>query len=404
MGIPADLVFPAEDRETLQEIASWDGFRPAAFASSDFPVDVVRLDGSSSPPIVVSRSKRAETLKALPATLRLRAQAAFDRAASKPERLRLARAKSLDLSCGPAIMGVVNVTPDSFSDGGLAFDPVRATERALALFEDGAAIVDVGGESTRPSSYGPAEEIPAREEIRRVVPVVEAVRRISNRPLSVDTRKAAVARAALDAGADLVNDVSALRFDPDMPRACAEAGAGLLLMHMKGRDARSMQDDVSYAHPIADIARELARAADAALSAGVRADAIAVDPGLGFGKSPEGNLVLLRHLAALKSLGFPVAVGASRKGFVRRFSGVGDNAPCPERVAGSLACLAAAFAARASVVRVHDVADSARFLRMLRAIETSSFADASSSARASKDKSEKEPAPQTHDAAGPSGR
>jgi dihydropteroate synthase len=370
VSVSADLIFPAEDRETLQEIASWDGFRPAAFSCSDFPVDVVRLDGSPSPPIVVARSKRAETLKALPATLRIRAQAAFDRAASKPERLRIARAKSLDLSCGPAIMGVVNVTPDSFSDGGLAFDPVRATERALALFEDGAAIVDVGGESTRPRSYGAAEEVPTEEEIRRVVPVVGAVRRMTDRPLSVDTRKAAVARAALDAGADLVNDVSALGFDPEMARACAEAGAGLILMHMRGRDPRTMQNDVSYAHPVADIARDLARAAAAASAAGLPEDAIAVDPGLGFGKSPEGNLVLLRHLAALKSLGLPVAIGASRKSFVRRFSGVGDGAPCPERVAGSLACLAAAFSAGAAIVRVHDVADSARFLRMLRAIRT----------------------------------
>jgi dihydropteroate synthase len=370
VSVAADLIFPAENAAALAEIASWDGFRPATFAASDFPVDVVRLDGSPSPPIVISRSKRAETLKALPATLRARGEAAFDRAARKPGRLPLGGGKGLDLSQGPAIMGVVNVTPDSFSDGGLTCDAVRATERVLALFEEGAAIVDVGGESTRPSSYGAAEEIPADEEIRRVVPVVEAVRKITDRPLSIDTRKAAVARAALAAGADLVNDVSALRFDPDMARACAEAGAGLVVMHMKGSDPRTMQDDVSYAHPVADIARELARSVSQALAAGVPADAIAVDPGLGFGKSPEGNLVLLRHLAALRSLGFLVAVGASRKGFVRRFSGVADDAPNPERVAGSLACLAAAAAAGAALVRVHDVADSARFLRMLRAIAT----------------------------------
>jgi dihydropteroate synthase len=377
--IPADLLFPADGREALAEILSWDGVRLASLAVSDFPVDVVRLDGSSSPPIVVSRSKRAETLKALPASLRNRAQAAFERAARRPRRLELAHRRSLDLSSGPAIMGVVNVTPDSFSDGGQTFDAVLATERALALFEDGAAIVDVGGESTRPASYGAAREVPAEEEIRRVVPVIEAVRKNTDRPLSVDTRKAAVARAALEAGADLVNDVSALRFDPEMARACAQSGAGLVLMHMKGRDPRTMQDDVSYAHPVADIAGELAFAAAAALEAGVPADAIAVDPGLGFGKSPEGNLILLRHLAALKSLGFPVAIGASRKAFVRRFSGVANDAPSPERLAGSLACLAAASSAGAALVRVHDVADSARFLRMLRAIT----APASSHAQAS---------------------
>ena len=370
MQVPADLIFPAENAAALAEIASWDAFRPATFAASEFPVDVVRLEGSSSPPLFVSRAKRAQTLKALPATLRARTQAAFDRASRRIDRLLLPNGKSLDLSQGPAIMGVVNVTPDSFSDGGLAFDARRAADRVLLLFDEGASIVDVGGESTRPSSYGAAEEIPAGEEIRRVVPVIEAVRKATDRPLSIDTRKAIVARAALDAGADLVNDVSALQFDPDMARSCAEAGAGIVLMHMKGRDPRAMQADVSYAHPVADIARLLADSAVQALEAGVAADAIALDPGLGFGKSPEGNLILLRHLAALRSLGFPLAVGASRKSFVRRFSGVADDAPNPERVAGSLACVAAAAAGGAALVRVHDVAESVRFLRMLRAIET----------------------------------
>ncbi len=370
MSISADLVFAASDRNTLLEICSWDGFRPATFAASEFPVDVVRLEGSSSPPLVVSRARRAETLKALPATLRSRAQAAFDRSARKPARLRLAHGKSLDLTEAPAIMGVVNVTPDSFSDGGLAFDAGRAAEEALKQFEDGAAIVDVGGESTRPSSYGEAQEVPADEETRRVVPAIAAIRRQTDRPLSVDTRKASVARAAMDAGADCVNDVSALRFDPGMAGVCAETGAGLVLMHMKGRDPRSMQDDVSYAHPVADVAEHLARAAAAAVGAGVAPEAIAIDPGLGFGKSLEGNLILLRHLGALCSLSFPVAVGASRKAFVRRSSGVPDDAGNPDRLAGSLACLAAAAAAGAALVRVHDVADSSRFLRMLRAIET----------------------------------
>lgn len=374
MTVSADLVFAASDAASLKEIASWDGFRPATFAASEFPVDVVRLEGSASPPLVVSRAKRAETLKALPATLRSRAQAAFERSARRAERLRLGNGKSLDLSEAPAIMGVVNVTPDSFSDGGLAFDTQRAAERALALFAEGAAMVDVGGESTRPSSYGAAQEIPSDEEIRRVVPVIAAIRRHTDGPISVDTRKASVARASIDAGADCVNDVSALRFDPEMARVCAEAGAGLVLMHMKGRDPRTMQDDVSYAHPVADVAEHLARAAVLALEAGVASDSIAVDPGLGFGKSLEGNLLLLRHLGSLCSLGFPVAAGASRKAFVRRGSGVPDDALNPERLAGSLACLAAAAAAGAALVRVHDVADSARFLRMLRAIATSSLA------------------------------
>ncbi|MGH9364697.1 MAG: dihydropteroate synthase [Thermoanaerobaculia bacterium] len=372
MTVSADLVLAANSASELLEIASWDGFRPATLSASEFPVDVVRLEGSPSPPIVLSRSKRAESLKALPATLRHRAQSAFERVARDHGSLTLARGRSLDLSHGPAVMGVLNVTPDSFSDGGAYFDTGRAVARALEMFEQGAAIVDVGGESTRPSSYGEARELAAEEEIRRVVPVIEGIRRATSLPLSVDTRRAAVAGAAVAAGADLVNDVSALHYDPAMARVVAQAGAGVLLMHMKGNDPRRMQDDVSYAHPIGDIAALLAQAAGRALESGIAVSAIAVDPGLGFGKSHEGNLLLLRHLAALRTLGFPVAVGASRKAFVRRFSGIADDAPPAERLPGSLASLAASVEARTAIVRVHDVADSTRFLRMLAAIRTPS--------------------------------
>ena len=360
----------ASSAAELQEIASWDGFRPATFPASEFPVDVVRLEGSPSPPIVLSRARRAETLKALPAMLRSRAQEAFERAGRRPGRLALAHGGSLELEQGPLVMGVVNVTPDSFSDGGLYLEAARAVERALRMYEEGAAIVDVGGESTRPAAYGAAAVVSAEEEVRRVLPVLEGVRRKTDLPLSIDTRKAAVALRAVAAGANLVNDVSALRYDPEMAGVAAETGAGVLLMHMKGTDPRTMQSDVSYSHPLADIASELARALARALEAGIAADRLAMDPGLGFGKSPEGNLILLRHLAAFRSLGFPLAAGASRKGFVRRFSGVADTASSAERLPGSLACLAAAARAGASLVRVHDVAESARFLKMLSAIET----------------------------------
>jgi len=364
----SDLVLPAKDRETLAEIAGWDAVRLPSFAASDFPVDVVRFAGSASPPVVVSRARRAETLKALPASLRDRARAAFERAERPPTRLALAAGRSLDLSGAPLVMGVVNVTPDSFSDGGLAFDRGRAVERALRLFEEGADVVDVGGESTRPSSYGAAAEVPLEEELSRVVPVVRGIRRASASPLSVDTRKAAVARAALAEGADAVNDVSALRHDPEMAGVVAAAGAGLVLMHMRGDDPRRMQDDTTYAHPIADVAEALAAAAAAAREAGVAPEQIAVDPGLGFGKSPEGNLILLRHLPAFRTLGFPVAVGASRKGFVRRFSGVAEESSVAERLPGSLAAVGAAAAGGAALVRVHDVSDTVRFLRMAGAI------------------------------------
>ena len=371
-----DLIIPAASAAELAEIASWDRFRPATFAAAEFPVDVVRFEGSASPPVVLSRARRAESLKGLPATLRERAQAAFERAGRRPASLALAHGRSLDLAAGPVVMGVVNVTPDSFSDGGLHFDTDLAAEGALRMFEEGAAIVDVGGESTRPATYGQAHEVSAEEEIRRVVPVIEAIRGRTDAPLSVDTRKASVARDALAAGADLVNDVSALRFDPGMAPLLAETGTAAILMHMKGSDPRTMQRDVSYGHPLSDIASELAAAASGALEAGIAGDRLAVDPGLGFGKSPEGNLLLLRHLAAFRSLGFPLALGASRKAFVRRFSGVDDSSSNEERLPGSLACLAAATAAGAAIVRVHDVAESVRFLRMLCAIRAPAAAAA----------------------------
>jgi dihydropteroate synthase len=366
--VPADLVFAAANAETLREIASWDGFRPATFPPSEFPLDVVRFERSASPPVVVSRARRAETLKALPAGLRERALSTFGRADRAPTSLELPGGRRLDLSTAPVVMGVVNVTPDSFSDGGLYFDPVRAAARALEMFEEGAAIVDLGGESTRPSSYGDAEAVPAAEEIGRVVPVVEAIRRETGRPVSVDTRKAEVARAALAAGADLVNDVSALRHDARMAAIVAETGAALLLMHMRGDDPRTMQADTAYSHPVAEVASELAAAASRALDAGVESGRIAVDPGLGFGKSPEGNLLLLRHLGAFRALGFPVAIGASRKAFVRRFSGVDDDSSAADRLPGSLAAVAAARAGGAAIVRVHDVPETVRFLRMQDAI------------------------------------
>jgi dihydropteroate synthase len=369
--VAVDLLIPAADADSLREIAGWDGVRPATFAASDFPVDVVRLAGSSSPPIAISRCRRAETLKALPASLRSRAEAVFARAARRPTALGLAHGRSLDLSLGPVVMGVINVTPDSFSDGGAHADADRAVAAALAMLEAGAAIVDVGGESTRPSHYGAAREVPADEEIARVVPVISALRAATAAPVSVDTRKAAVAREALAAGADLVNDVSGLRFDPAMAETIAAAGAGAILMHMKGLDPRSMQDDVSYAHPLAEIAGHLEEAVSRALAAGVPAGSIALDPGLGFGKSPEHNLLLLRHLRAFASLGFPIAVGASRKGFVRRFSGLAEDAPMAERLPGSLAALAAAAAGGASILRVHDVPESARFLRLAGAVARS---------------------------------
>ena len=370
MAASADLILPAADAEALREIASWDALRLASYPASDFPVDVVRFAGSSSPPVVVSRARRAETLKAMPASLRERAQAAFVRFAAKPGGLRLAHGRALVLSAGPVVMGVVNVTPDSFSDGGVHLDAGRAVERALAMFGEGAGIVDVGGESTRPPLYGDAEEVSVDEECARVLPVVAGIRARSDAPISIDTRKSAVAREALGAGADLVNDVTGGRYDPALLGTIAELGAGAILMHMRGTDPRRMQDDLRYDHLVADVAASLAESADRAETAGVPREAIAVDPGLGFGKTLEGNVTLLRHLPGLRSLGLPLCVGASRKAFVRRFSGIpeGSASTVADRLPGSLAALAAAAAGGAAILRVHDVPESVRFLGMLRAI------------------------------------
>ena len=364
----ADLVVPCADAETLREVCARDGFRPATLSPADFPVDVVRFEGSASRPVVIARSRRAETLKAMPASLRGRAEGAFERAARRPPRLRMARGRQLDFGEGPAVMGILNVTPDSFSDGGLHFERGRAIDRALEMFAEGAAIVDVGGESTRPANYGEARPLSIEEELTRVVPVIEGIRAKTEAPLSVDTRKAAVARAAIKAGADVVNDVTAGRFDAEMFGEIARTGAGAILMHMKGTDPRTMQDDLHYDHLLGDIASFLADAARRAEASGIPADAIAIDPGLGFGKAPEDNLALLRHLSAFRALGLPLAVGASRKGFVRRFSGVPETASAEERLPGSLAALGQAAAGGAAILRVHDVAASLRFLRMAGAI------------------------------------
>jgi len=380
---PADLVLPCPDPEALREICGWDGFRPATLAASEFPVDVVRFEGSASKPVVISRGRRAETLKAMPASLRSRADEAFARSARRPARLRMARGRHLDFEAGPVVMGILNVTPDSFSDGGLHFERGRAAARALEMFEEGAAIVDVGGESTRPANYGEARPLSSDEEISRVVPVIEQIRAKTDAPLSIDTRKAAVAKAALEAGADVVNDVTAGRFDAGIFETISRSRAGAILMHMRGTDPRTMQDDLQYGHLVGEIASFLADAARRAEEAGVPSEAIAVDPGLGFGKAPEDNLVLLRHLAAFRSLGLPVAAGASRKGFIRRFSGVPENASADDRLPGSLAAIGAAAAGGAVILRVHDVADSVRYLRMMGAIArtTGSVVTAGSAAR-----------------------
>ncbi|MBP1620114.1 MAG: dihydropteroate synthase [Acidobacteria bacterium] len=256
-------------------------------------------------------------------------------------------------------MGIVNVTPDSFSDGGRFLDPDAAVEHGLRLLDEGADALDVGGESTRPG----AAAVPAEVESARVVPVIAGLaRRAPGALLSIDTTKAAVARAALDAGARIVNDVSA-GADPAMLPLVATAGAAIVLMHRRG-SAETMQLDTAYDDVVAEVHGFLAGRAAAARAAGIVAGRILLDPGIGFGKDAVGNLRLLRELPALARLGHAVVVGASRKSFIGMISG----APVAQRLGGSLAVLADAATLARLVVRVHDVAATVQFLTLLAAV------------------------------------
>jgi dihydropteroate synthase len=257
------------------------------------------------------------------------------------------------------VMGILNITPDSFSDGGRYLDPGRAVERGLEMVEAGADLVDVGGESTRPG----AQRISREGGRERVVPVIRALARQSDVAVSVDTSRAAVAEQALEAGARVINDISALRFDPEMPGLASRSGAGLVLMHMQGTP-QSMQQAPSYADVVEEVLAFLKDALARAVHAGISAEQVVLDPGIGFGKCLEHNLSLLRHINRLCSLGRPVLVGASRKSFVGEITG----RPVDRRLAGSLAAAAAAVGSGAQVVRVHDVAETVDTLRVLQAI------------------------------------
>lgn len=247
---------------------------------------------------------------------------------------------------GPFLMGVVNATPDSFSDGGRFLEAEAAVARALELAEEGADLVDVGGESTRPG----APAVPPDEEVRRVVPVIERLRaRGFPLPISVDTSKGAVARRALAAGADLVNDVTALS-DPDLARAVAEAGAPVVLMHMRGTPA-DMQTRAQYGDVVRDVARELEAALERAAAAGIARDRVVLDPGIGFAKTAEQSIELLARVGELRALGRPLLVGPSRKSFIGKVTG----APVTERVPGTLAAVTACVLGGVEMLRVHDV-------------------------------------------------
>jgi dihydropteroate synthase len=265
------------------------------------------------------------------------------------------------LECRPPtlVMGVLNVTPDSFSDGGRFLDHEAAVTHGLRMAEEGAAILDVGGESTRPGSDAVSVEV----ELARVLPVIKRVAAEVDVPVSIDTRKPEVARAAVDAGAVLVNDVSGAR-EPGMLEVVAASGAGLVLMHMLG-EPKTMQAEPRYEDVLREVGAYLADRLEAAEGAGIGRDRLAVDPGLGFGKTYEHNLVVMRRIDAFLDLGVPVVVGPSRKSFIG--TALGD-APIEERLEGTIGAAAWVAAKGVHVVRVHDVAPVVRALRVVDAI------------------------------------
>ena len=281
------------------------------------------------------------------------------------------RSRTLELGRRTLIMGVLNVTPDSFSDGGSFFEPQAAIEHGLRLLEEGADIFDIGGESTRPGSAAGSSQprVSAEEEIRRVRPVIEELmRRRPEATVSVDTYKAQVARAAVEAGAEIVNDVSGLQWDSQMAASIAELKCGLVLMHMRGRPAdwRSLP---RLEDPVGLVSRELQQCAEAAISAGISRESIVLDPGFGFGKSFDENYPLLAHFDELHKLGFPLLAGVSRKSFIgRTLARNGSDAPPQERLYGSLAAVTAAILKGAHIVRVHDVKAAVEAARIADAV------------------------------------
>lgn len=280
---------------------------------------------------------------------------------------RLPRDRQLDFGRRVQILGILNVTPDSFFDGGRYVDSVQATEHALQMVEEGADVIDIGGESSRPPIYGPAETIDADEECRRVVPLVEAIRRQSQVPLSIDTVKSEVATRALEAGADIINDISAFEADSGaMAQVAASTGVPVILMHRRGT-AATMQKDTHYDDLLGEVRGYLGQRRDFACEHGVAPGQIALDPGLGFGKSVDDNRRLIRHAAEFSIDGCPVVIGASRKSFLWKPMSVSPE----QALEGSLAAAVLAVSHGAHAVRVHDVAATVRAVRVAESIEAS---------------------------------
>lgn len=259
------------------------------------------------------------------------------------------------------IMGVLNVTPDSFSDGGRYVNPDAAVAHALSMVEQGADVLDIGAESTKPGAV-PIDEA---EERRRLIPIVRAICRQTTIPVSIDTTKASIAQQALDVGAALINDISALRFDARMGDVVAKSGAGLILMHMQG-NPQTMQDAAQYTNVVEEVRDFLKTRLDAAQKAGIHPDRILLDPGIGFGKNCQHNLVLQDRLDAFHTLGRPLVVGVSRKAFIGKILG----RPIDERLMGTAGAVAVAVMKGARIVRVHDVGPIRDVVKMIEAIQS----------------------------------
>ena len=329
---------------------------------------VVVLDGSpgargTAPRVLVADDEtlkrlgsglESRGLKAMGSAVRL-ALAAYGRTAFS---IAFSDGVRMDLAGETRVMGVLNLTPDSFSDGGAILSTSEAVAAAARMAEAGADLVDIGGESTRPG----ATAVPEDEEVRRIAPAIEAIKRELSLRVSVDTTKAKVARRAIEAGADLVNDVSAFA-DAAMIQVVRDTRVPVIVMHMRGTP-RTMQQDTHYVDLLSSVVGFLRKRVERAVAAGVADDKILIDPGLGFGKSPAGNLQILRELKSLRSVGRPIVIGASRKSFI----GTALDLPVDDRLEGSLAVAALAAWQGAHVIRAHDVAATKRTTRMIDAI------------------------------------
>ncbi len=258
------------------------------------------------------------------------------------------------------IMGILNVTPDSFFDGGKYIDTDRAVERALEMEKEGANIIDIGGESTRPFS----EPVPLDEELKRVIPVIEKIRKKSDIPISIDTRKSKVAEEALKRGANIVNDISGLRDDPEMVNVIKKFNAGCIIMHIRGTP-KTMQENPYYEDTVKEIKQELLERVNIALKTGIEKERIVIDPGIGFGKRVIDNLIILKDIDKFKELGFPLLIGHSRKSFIGKV--LGKENP-EERLAGTLAVSSYLYLKKVDILRVHDVKETREVFKILKAI------------------------------------